>query len=358
MTLPLPPSLPPHQPQPFRVLALLVDYHSTADAKRLALELLRSTPTEGLTLQIVHIDNSNPTNLSALPQKDLPDDFPSPAVTLLRTHQNLGYAGALNRAIGHFDPAGQHFDAYWCLNCDLSLKPDCLSKLAHLLKQHPKTAAVGPQIYLLPPTPTTPPPPPTPPPLKLWAARGIVSPWQGTTAQGPWRASTADSSPPLPHWSYLPGCTLMVRAQAYHQIKGGLPSVYHLYFEETEFCVRLQKLGWDLRVSPQAMAFHRVDSLAHQIPARHFAYYFTRNQLLFWQRVFAIPWWLQLPRSLLVIAKEVLLPLRRCRSRTQVLDRLRYTLLGLLDGITLARGRAPRFEPQLFELAAHKPESS
>ena len=319
-----------------RILALIVDYHTTTDAEFLSYQLathaaatLEAHP--GLfSIQIVHIDNGNspPVTLSSR-QREF-------AIQSLTTGKNLGYGGALHFAIQQYAqsvPAADHagaYDAYWFLNADLEIDSECLPQLVRVLNQHPAVGAIGPLVREYSRRNRT------------WGARGKISPWLGTTAMTDWQVSG-----PLPRWSYIPGCSLLVRAQAYHQV-GGLPTQYHLYYEETDFCVQLQRQNWILWVERTAVAYHKVDSMKDRIPARHFAYYFTRNNLLFWKKCFQIPIWFQIPRTLFVLFKEVLLPLRRARSWDLFFDRLKYAKSGMIDGIRLAQGRPLIFEKNLF----------
>jgi GT2 family glycosyltransferase len=216
------------------------------------------------------------------------------------------------------------------LNSDLEIEPDCLNKLVKTLRENPKVGAVGPVVRIFSRR------------EKVWGARGVVSPWLGTTAMSPWEEGL------LPKWSYIPGCSILVRADAYLQV-GKLPEKYKLYYEETEFCIRLQKANWDLWINPDATVYHKVDSMKGRIPARHFAYYFTRNNLSFWKTSFGIPIWVQLPRTLYVICREVILPLRRAKTLSELTDRLKYVACGLIDGLFFALGRPSRFERNLFQ---------
>jgi len=313
----------------YRVLAIIVDYQSARDAAHLSIQLAKSSlmlPQGELHLQIVHVDNANqpPTSLTAEQLKA--------GIQKLVTPKNLGYAGALNFAIQACKKSqNQNYDAYWLLNSDLEVEPDCLFKLTSLLKNHPKAGAVGPVVRMFSQR------------EKVWGARGVVSPWMGTTAMTDWNKQTA-----LPKWSYIPGCSLLVRSDAYEEV-GKLPEKYKLYYEETEFCIQLQKIGWELWVAPSATVYHKVDSMKGRIPARHFSYYFTRNNLIFWKTCFNIPIWIQLPRTFFVVFKEVLLPLRRSKSRFELMDRLKCAWGGMIDGLLFARGLPLRFERNLFQ---------
>jgi GT2 family glycosyltransferase len=309
------------------VLALIIDYHSSADAEHLSLQLARATALSppAFKLQILHVDNGNS------PATALTPDQQSFGVRLLTTGANLGYAGALNYAIRHEQAQGQSFDAYWFLNSDLEVEPDCLAKLVQVFNDHSQTGAIGPLVRQFPRK------------EKIWGARGVISPRLGTTAMIDWQKADV-----LPKWSYIPGCSLLARARAYDQV-GGLPEKYKLYYEETDFCVRLQQAGWDLRIEPTATAYHKVDSMKAGIPARHFAYYFIRNNLSFWKTCFGIPIYLQLPRTLYVAWREVILPLRRANHLSEVYDRLKYLAAGLIDGILFTLNRPLHFENKLFK---------
>jgi GT2 family glycosyltransferase len=306
-----------------KVLSIIVDYHSSKDAENLSLQLAQEA-NQNFEHTIIHVDNGNSQPVQ------LTQEQKSYSIRLIRNSENLGYAGALHSTILELEKQGEKFDAYWFLNSDLEVKSGCLAGLVETLNQDSQIGAVGPIIRI------------TQKKEVIWGARGRVSPLLGTTAMEGWNQDGA-----LPHWSYIPGCSLLVRAKSYWDV-GGIPTFYKLYFEETELCIHLQKKGWKLWVDQNSTIYHRVDSLKGGIPARHFAYYFIRNNLTFWKRNFGIPTWVQLPRTLYVAFREVVLPLRRASSFSEVWDRLIYLGAGIWDGILFSRQSRPRFENRLF----------
>lgn len=304
------------------VLAVIVDYQSHDEAAALSLQLTTLSHS-GFRVEVVHVDNCSPDpHLPAVEQK-------ARGIRFLRLPANNGYAGGLNETITALDPEGKNYDAYWFLNADFRAEPDCLSELVRALNQNPRVAAAGPRIFKEDST-------------QVWGARGIVNPWLGVTSMKDWPQGGI-----LPRWSYLPGCSILARAGPYHELQG-LPARYRLYFEETEYCIQLQRRGYDLWVEPRAVAHHRVDSLRHGVPARHFAFYFVRNNLFFWKNCFGIPWFVQLPRTVFVVFKEVVLPLRRARSPSEAWDRLQYLWFGFVDGFEFLNSRFTRNELRLF----------
>lgn len=294
-----------------RIHALIIDYGGTGaqeSATRLSLQLVASRQS-GFDLEVVHWDNGNDRI------RVLSSEQRTGAVVLERSNRNLGYAGAINEFVERRRKQGTLGDALWILNPDLEVAPDALLKLWKVLEENPRCAAVGGRVF------------------KnrfdgpVWGTRGGVSPWLGTTWMSDWQKRG-----PLPKWSYLPGCSPLIRTTAFTEL-GGFPEAYFLYFEETEFCVRAQKADWELWVEPDARIIHHVDSFAGGIPSPTFAYYFTRAQFLFWKRCFRIPRLLQLPRTLYVVAKEVALPLRRAKLKLAIELARASVLPGLWDGL-------------------------
>ena len=312
-----------------RVLALIVDFRTSADAARLSRQVARSD-TAGIDLTVCHVDNGNDVPVA------LTEEEHRHGIRLIRLPSNGGYGSGIRAAIARA-AAGETYDAYWFLNSDLEVESDTLTKLTDVLRDHPEAGAVGPTvIWGRGP--------------RVWGARGVVSPLLGMTAMTPWPQGGE-----LPHWSYIPGCSMLVRREAYEEV-GGIPDRYGMYYEETELSVQLQQAGWSLHVEPDAKVYHGVNSRDAGVPARHHAFYFTRNNLYFWKRNFSIPPLLQLPRTLAVVFKDVVIPLRHARSPAEALDRLRFVGMGLLDAFPFLTHRHTPRERRHFDLRSPEDE--
>ncbi len=308
--------------KPPRVLALVIDFESTFEAERLSLQLAQERGVS-IDLQVVHVDNGNSLPvLSTFAQSQA-------GVKLMRFEKNQGYAGGIVQALRFLNASSKTFDFYWFLNSDLEIQAGCLAQLLAPFVGQSQLAAIGPTVFQNRGP-------------KIWGARGVVSPGWGITAMKKW-----DQGGLLPKWSYIPGCSLLIRAQAYESV-GGMPSRYRMYYEETHLCVQLQKQGWFLAVEPRAHVYHHVQSLKGKIPAKHFAYYFARNNLYFWKVNFGIPALLQFPRMIYIVVKELLLPLRHARSWKDIFRNFAYTAAGVWDGFSFLKKEKTFFERHLF----------
>jgi GT2 family glycosyltransferase len=313
-----------------RVAALVIDFKSLEEAQNLTVQLTQSQK-KNFELTVFHVDNGNSEAVPLSAKQSVA------GVRLIRNIENTGYGGGVRKAIEQIRKTDRDFDAYWILNSDLEIESDTLTKLVEKLMSHPRIGAIGPRV------------------MKgrtgeIWGERGVVSPTFGLTAMVKWPAGGV-----LPKWSYIPGSSMLVRTQAYDDV-GGIPDRYRLYYEETELCVRMQKAGWDLWVEPSAVVYHSVNSLRHNVPARHYAFYFARNNLYFWKSNFGIPAGLQLPRTLYTVTKELVLPLRRSETPEIFLDRLKFVAMGLMDGFFFLKQRYTPFEKRHFEVEKHDKE--
>ena len=299
-----------------RVLVLIVDYQSHKDAYRVAATLAHPRSSHLVAI----IDNGSLPALEKVPE----------GVRKIRLNENRGYAGGINEGLRALGDEVKAFDLIWILNPDLTLDLKTLETLAQKFKTEPRLGAAGPRVLT--------------PEGKVWGARGWVNPWLGLTGMEDW----TDPAPLPPH-SYIPGCSLMVRRQAFSEL-GGLPDRYRLYYEETEFCLQLRNRGWQLRVVPEISVVHHVDSMKGRIPAAHYVFYFIRNNLYFWKNNFGIPAWVQFPRLLFVSVKEILIPLRRASDFKIVLSRIRLLAAALKDSFSFLQQRYTPNERIFFSI--------
>lgn len=190
-----------------------------------------------------------------------------PATDLLALPSNLGYAEGNNRGIARALALGAEY--VLILNNDTLVAPDMLSQLVDFAATRPQLALAGPTVYC------------TDPPTTLFAAGGAIA-WRDglTTQRGMYQPETTYPVPTAPQAvDFVSGCACLV-TRHFLETAGLLDPRYYLNFEDTEWCVRARRLGFEVWYVPAARLWHRVSAtLGEASPAN--TYYMTRNALLF-----------------------------------------------------------------------------
>jgi GT2 family glycosyltransferase len=160
-------------------------------------------------------------------------------LVLIRSDANLGYAGGNNVGLRYAlsDPDCEFF---WLLNNDTVVDPEALSALVTKALTDRRIGAVASICYFAD-APST---------VQAWA--GVrVNLWMGSA-----RSTT---KPRRDQWFHaLYGASLLVARVAVGDT-GLLDEGFFLYWEETEFCIRLSKKGWRLAAAPASRILHRVN---------------------------------------------------------------------------------------------------
>lgn len=232
---------------------------------------LARAESSGLEAEILIVDNgSDPAGRAALAA--LP-------ATLLEPGTNLGFAGGV--ALGARAATG---DALVVANVDLEVLPGCLSALAAALAGG--AAAAGPRFVwdsagrlLLPPAERR---DRMSELLAALATRGAG--WSALArrrwrdhARRHWRAETAIPS------HDLSGALLAVSRAAWERI-GPFDAGFPLYFEETDWLMRLRRAGGTAVYEPRARVLHRYGRSAAREPRT--AAWFEQSR-----RRFAVRWY-------------------------------------------------------------------
>lgn len=184
-------------------------------------------------LRIVVVDNgSTDDSISRIC-----DSFPD--VTILKSDKNLGFAGGNNVGIRHALDQGAEY--VWLLNNDTEPAPDALCVLVAKALTDAKIGAIGSICYYAD-APST---------VQAWAG-SRVNLWTGHS-----RLSTR---PQEDQWfDALNGASLLISRAAIKAV-GLLDADFFLYWEDTEFSLRLRKAGWRIAAARDSQVLHKVNA--------------------------------------------------------------------------------------------------
>lgn len=224
------------------------------------LACLRSlSAVEYVPLDVVLVDNCSSDGTAEAVRLGFPD------VVVLETGANLGYAEGNN--VGLWHALNANVDYVLLLNNDTEVAPDFVSEMVNAVEQMPQVGIAGPTIYYWD-RPTT-----------IWAAGGSID-WRRGDAQLMGLDEEDRGQYTAVHEvDYVTGCALLIRREAAERA-GLLDPRFFMYYEETEWCVRVARAGYKIVHVPRSHVWHKI-SPAQQADSPRVHYYMTRNRLLF-----------------------------------------------------------------------------
>lgn len=221
---------------------IIVTYNSRADIAR-CLQSLQQHCT-GVALEVVVFDNASADGTADLVASSFP------AVRLLRHAENVGFAGANNRAVTQ--ATGRHL---LFLNPDTWVDADLASALVRFLDSHAPAGGCAPRV-LNPdgslqrgsvrafPTLTT----------LLYDQLGLSRLWPRSPRFGHYLMTWWDHQQQREVEQPMGAC-LAVRREAFAAV-AGFDEGYFMYFEDVELCRALHNTGWKIFLLPEARVFH------------------------------------------------------------------------------------------------------
>jgi N-acetylglucosaminyl-diphospho-decaprenol L-rhamnosyltransferase len=246
-----------------RVSVLIVSYNIRA----LLLESIASVAAEPGVETIV-LDNAS--------RDDSADTVAArfPAVRLMRSETNLGFAAGVNRAA-----AVARAPALLVLNPDATMCAGALDLLLELLAREPRAALVGPALRY----------PDGSPQAAAFRFPGLAQVFLDLFPVGRLMDSRVNGRVPTPTGQgpaigidYPLGACMLIRRAAWADV-GPLDEGYFMYLEEIDWCRRARRRGWHIWHVPTAVAIHHGGSSTRQQPEAMFAQLW-RSRLRYYQR--------------------------------------------------------------------------
>jgi GT2 family glycosyltransferase len=189
-----------------------------------------------------------------------------PALDLLQTGANLGYAGGNNVGIRH---ALSHGAAYvLVVNPDVLVEQRTLTTLMEVTLCHPRIGALSPVVRFKDKHGT------------VWFGGSVIH-WQEGRVGHTTIQEDGELCQPC---AWASGCCLLMSAKALLEV-GLFDHRYFMYYEEADLCQRMSRAGYMVAVCPRANVFHQLstgETTKHETPG--FIYYMTRNSLRFFFR--------------------------------------------------------------------------
>jgi GT2 family glycosyltransferase len=189
-----------------------------------------------------------------------------PRAVFIQTGANLGFTGGNNVGIRYALEHGA--DYVMLLNNDTVVAPDFLDVMVAVMEKDPSIGVTGPMIYYYHN------------PDMIWSAGGEIDWAHGKTRMTGINEMDVSQFGVAPRKTeFVTGCALLARRDVWQKV-GLLDDRFFMYYEETEWCVRVGRSGYQLMVVPMAMIWHKISIEARAASPRIY-YYMVRNRLLF-----------------------------------------------------------------------------
>jgi GT2 family glycosyltransferase len=213
-----------------RVTCVILNWNGWRDTVA-CLNALKDCDYDALT--IVVVDNGSTDDSVSKIRAAHPD------VLLIESSRNLGFAGGNNIGIRYALANGA--DYIWLLNNDTKPDGHALSALVKKALTDPHIGAVASVCFYAS----------EPSRVEAWGG-ARVNLWigYGRNSRQPRRDQWFDS---------LNGTSLLISRDAIEHV-GALDEKFFLYWEDTEFCLRLRKQGWRLAAASDSHVLHKVNA--------------------------------------------------------------------------------------------------
>jgi len=187
-------------------------------------------------------------------------------ITTILLKSNEGFVGGNNIGINY--ALQNSADFILLLNNDTLVDPFFLDNLIYEIEKNESCGIAGPLIcYQCDRN-------------KIWSAGGKIDLSRGETSMiGIGRSVEEFSKLNSYPVDFITGCALLVKRSVIEKI-GLLDSKFFAYYEETEFCYRAKKAGWEIIVVPSSRIWHKI-SPEVRAASKTVHYYMVRNRLLF-----------------------------------------------------------------------------
>ena len=245
-----------------QISIITINYNGLKDT----CELIDTLPIEDESIEVIVVDNASQEDEATI------IDQRYPQVKVIRSKENLGFAGGNNLGI-----KSAHGKYLFFINNDVVLQTSDIRHqtsfrpLIDRLESSKKVGMVCPKIRF------------------TWGDNPIqfagYTPLSKITMRnhaigcGESDHGQYETAHPTP---YAHGAAMMVKREAIEKA-GLMPECYFLYYEELDWSMMMHRAGYDIWYEPAVIVYHKESQTTGQLsPLR--TYYITRNRLLFVKR--------------------------------------------------------------------------
>ena len=225
---------------------------------------------------VVVVDNGSTDETVARISADYPN------INLVHLSENSGPTRGFNVGIQY--ALDGSYPYIFLLNNDTTLAPNCIKALLNEMLTADDIGIVMPKIYYLDD------------PQRIWSLGNRHNPVNLEVRQ------LANNQLDIGQWNNaidlenVPFCAVVFRREVFEEI-GLLDEDYFLYYEDMDFCLRIRKYGYRIRLAPDAHVWHAVAASSGGDESPAVRYWKARSSVLYFRKnakglqwLAVIPW--------------------------------------------------------------------
>lgn len=236
-----------------KVYIVLVNWNRYAETAR-CIESLKKA--EYAAYRIVVVDNASTDGSAGKLEKNFPD------CAVIRNASNAGFAGGVNAGIRR--ALEEKAEYILIINNDTEVRKDFLSALVGTAESDARIGIVTGKIYYMEDK------------QKIWSYGGVFDVNTGM-ARHCKHEDESRKQYKHPVYFYAQGCLLLIKAGCINDV-GLLSELFFHLGEDVEYCVRAQRRGWKIALSPGSVIYHDASS-SMRFFSPLYNYYEQRNRL-------------------------------------------------------------------------------
>lgn len=239
-----------------KVGIILVNYNGAKYNKECIDSIKNSTYKN---YEIIVVDNASKDNSVELLKRDFND------LTIIESKENLGFSGGNNLGIAY--ALKNNCEFILLLNNDTKIENNMLENMINVSIKNNK-AVISPKIYYYDNKDI------------IWSAGARMFWKRGIPAQNGINEIDSGKYNMLDEVDIATGCCLLIHKDIVNKV-GLLSLDYFLYYEDTDYIMRVREKGFKVLYDPTSVMYHKVSASTGGEESENYIYYNTRNRLIF-----------------------------------------------------------------------------
>lgn len=243
------------------VSVILLNYKGTKDT----LECVKSLEEiEYDNFNIIVVDNNSPDDSYEVLQKEMGEKH-----TLIKAQDNGGFAKGNNIGIKYAVENGSDF--VLLLNNDTLVEKDFLTEMMNCYESHEKVGIVTCKILYESRREL------------IWFAGGELNLKRFYGAHYGEGEKDSDKFNEEKQITFATGCAMLIPRQVIENV-GYLPEEYFMYYEDVDYCLRVQEEGYKIYYCPKSRVYHKVSASTGGEASPMAIKLNTRNRIIFMEK--------------------------------------------------------------------------